>query len=200
MHKSIFPSPRVLVIELTSLCNLKCVYCYAYDYLDRIINSNKNISLPFKLITNLLDKPRKLGVKLIVLSGGEPTLYKYQKYNISDILELIKDMNLAAVMLTNGVLDEKHMKVILKYWKKPLVEVRVSYDGAVQSITRPPSSSEKVIYWIDKMRHNGIKVTINSALTKPLLKFIEKSYIEIMVQRKLTWRIDIPFILSLIHI
>ncbi|NLV85613.1 MAG: radical SAM protein [Clostridiales bacterium] len=69
--------PRVLLIDPTSSCNLRCKGCWAADYA-------KGDSLSFEKLDDIINQSEKLGIMDIQLSGGEPLLRK------DDILRLCR--------------------------------------------------------------------------------------------------------------
>ncbi|ABE51094.1 radical SAM protein [Methanococcoides burtonii] len=69
--------PRVLLVDPTSDCNLKCKGCWSQDY-----ESGHNIS--YKKFDDILDQAENLGIMDCLMTGGEPLLRK------EDILKLCK--------------------------------------------------------------------------------------------------------------
>ncbi|NPE28705.1 radical SAM protein [Methanococcoides sp. SA1] len=69
--------PRVLLVDPTSDCNLKCKGCWSQDY-----ESGHNIS--YEKFDDILDQAENLGIMDCLMTGGEPLLRK------DDILKLCK--------------------------------------------------------------------------------------------------------------
>ena len=88
--------PRVLLIDPTSSCNLKCKGCWAADY-------KKGDNLTFEKLDEIVTESEKLGILDIFFSGGEPLMRK------NDILKLCrKHKKTAFAAFTNATLiDEK---------------------------------------------------------------------------------------------
>lgn len=88
--------PRVLLIDPTSDCNLKCKGCWSKDY-----ESGHEIS--YDKFDDILDQCEKLGIVECFMTGGEPLLRK------DDILKLCKKHDkMTFGAFTNGTLiDEK---------------------------------------------------------------------------------------------
>lgn len=87
--------PRLLMIDPTSSCNLKCKGCWAADY-------QKNSNLSYEKLDELLTEAKKIGVLEILMTGGEPLMRK------DDILELCrKHRKLTFGLFTNGTLIDK---------------------------------------------------------------------------------------------
>jgi len=83
-----------LELELSRLCDLRCIYCYA--------SSGKAVDneLTLEEIFDVIDQAEALGAKkIIVLGGGEPLMYP----ELLDVLKYIRSKNLIADLFTNGV-------------------------------------------------------------------------------------------------
>ena len=61
--------PRLLMIDPTSACNLKCKGCWAADY-------SKNTNLSYEKLDEILTEAKKVGVFEILMTGGEPMMRK----------------------------------------------------------------------------------------------------------------------------
>ena len=82
-------------LELSRICNLRCVYCYA--------SSGKPLENELTLaeIEDAVDQAVQLGArKIIVLGGGEPLLYP----QLLEVLDFIINKNLVVDLFTNGTL------------------------------------------------------------------------------------------------
>ena len=85
---------RLLSIRLeTSLsCNLKCIYCCN--------KSGKALEdeLPYLKLTNIIDEAYELGAEsIVVIGGGEPTIYPHFR----ELITYIFEKNLVPVIFTN---------------------------------------------------------------------------------------------------
>ena len=88
-----------LRITLTNRCNVNCLYCHH----DGMVKSRDEMTSD-ELYT-ICKIAKKLGVKKIRLSGGEPLLKK----DIVEIVEKIASLNFKDIsMTTNGILLEKY--------------------------------------------------------------------------------------------
>lgn len=82
-------------LELSRICNLRCVYCYASS------GNPLDHELSLAEIEDVVDQAVQLGArKIIVLGGGEPLLYP----QLLEVLDFIKSKNLVADLFTNGTL------------------------------------------------------------------------------------------------
>lgn len=83
-------------IIITDKCNLKCKHCVVSDL------GRKDLS--FKEITYSLRQLHNLGVKQLVISGGEPFIWRDGGYNVESIIKQAKNIGFFKVSLcTNGV-------------------------------------------------------------------------------------------------
>ena len=83
-----------LELELSRVCNLRCVYCYASS---GIPLQNE---LSFSEITNGVEQAAGLGVKkIIILGGGEPLLYPH----LFEVIDFIRAKGVIVDLFTNGL-------------------------------------------------------------------------------------------------
>ncbi len=80
-------------MSLSYECNFKCRYCYIGELVDK-----KEEAL-YKDFIDIVDQSIELGVKSIVILGGEPMIYPH----IFDFLEYLHDNKVIPVMFTNGI-------------------------------------------------------------------------------------------------
>jgi MoaA/NifB/PqqE/SkfB family radical SAM enzyme len=85
--------PPVLVISVTSKCNLHCEGCY-----HQALRSQSDAEMSDERIEKLVDEAKELGISFIVLAGGEPLM----RANILDISK--KTPEIMFMMFTNGLL------------------------------------------------------------------------------------------------
>jgi radical SAM protein with 4Fe4S-binding SPASM domain len=82
-------------LELSRLCNLRCIYCYAAS---GVPLANE---LTLDEIHSAIDQAAALGArKIIILGGGEPLLYK----DLFEVIDYIQAKGLTADLFTNGML------------------------------------------------------------------------------------------------
>jgi len=84
------------IITITRNCNLRCSFCYAKEtgYIENEI-------IEYEDIKKIVDFCNEAEIKIVVLTGGEPTLYP----RIIDVVKYIKsrENNMLAAIATNGV-------------------------------------------------------------------------------------------------
>jgi MoaA/NifB/PqqE/SkfB family radical SAM enzyme len=96
--------PPILVISVTSKCNLHCEGCYHQS-----LRSQTDSEMSDERLWKLVDEAKELGISFIVLAGGEPLMRP-------KILDLSKETpEILFMMFTNGLLiDDKVLKEIAK--------------------------------------------------------------------------------------
>jgi MoaA/NifB/PqqE/SkfB family radical SAM enzyme len=84
-------------------CNLRCPFCFGPDHDLESMNT--------KDILRVIERLHKLGVKAIILSGGEPTLLP----ELHIILRYMKELGFTVVLSTNGILLREELPAIASY-------------------------------------------------------------------------------------
>ncbi len=127
-----------LELELSRLCNLRCVYCYAASGLAR------PDELSLEEILSVVDQAVALGArKIIVLGGGEPLLYP----DLFTVIDHIIGRGADADLFTNGMmitpeiaskLHERKVAVVVKMnSRNPEVQdFLAGHEGAFEAINR----------------------------------------------------------------
>jgi len=88
-------APTAIAFSPTIRCNLSCTGCYARDY-------PTDNELPLDVIDRMLTSAERMGVFLLIITGGEPLM----REGILDIL--LRHRRLLFLMITNGtLLDEE---------------------------------------------------------------------------------------------
>ncbi len=101
---------KTLTIELTSKCQLNCMWCSSkYD---------KEYELPFKDIIKILEDGRCEGFTHVRFSGGEPTLYP----DLNACIIYARRLGYYITLLTNG---------IIKYCNMGIDKYEIRWDSSV---------------------------------------------------------------------
>ena len=91
------PKLRTLYFYVTDKCNLNCNHCWIDgDY-------KKNNIFNIELLKIILPVMKKMGLRSVCLTGGEPTLHP----QILEIIKLFYDTSISITLLTNGLLLTK---------------------------------------------------------------------------------------------
>jgi len=146
-------SPLVLSIDLTNQCNLNCPHC--------MVNANSDgMSLPYEAVTSIIDEAESIGIKGIVLGGGEPLIYE-KFFGICEYI-LSKKLNLSFV--TNGTLVHENINSFLKIQQyNESFRVGISLDGyspEMHGHFRPKETFESAINAINILHNMNISVDI----------------------------------------
>jgi MoaA/NifB/PqqE/SkfB family radical SAM enzyme len=91
-QSSILKSPLVIQLELTTLCNLRCKFCFSKA---GVLRENE---LPTSEIKRVIRQLKQEDVSSFFLTGGEPTLHP----DFVEIVNLISELGLDCFILTNG--------------------------------------------------------------------------------------------------
>lgn len=78
------------IIKLHYDCNNNCIFCHASD--------NKLVRSDHVLLKNKLKLADELGIKQIILSGGEPTIYP----GLDDLMHTLECMSFSSGFISNG--------------------------------------------------------------------------------------------------
>ena len=135
-------APEAIQISVTNKCNLRCTMCRLNKLKDK-----RELTSP--QIRSLIKQARRIGIKQLFLTGGEPFLNK-------DLPQIIKENNDRYICITtNGTLIDKTLA-------KKLVDIRlsalvISMDGA------KPETHDKIrgVKGCFELTLNGIKNIIS---------------------------------------
>jgi len=86
-------------IELTSLCNISCIYCYAES------GQKSADELGLDEVIDIIDQAKELGLRTLTLTGGEPLLD--ERY--FTIARYAVERGLAVMLFTNGTLVTREL-------------------------------------------------------------------------------------------
>lgn len=148
--------PRTAVWEITMGCNMRCQHC----------GSSCSKPLVNELTTSealdLCDQLAELGLKVITLSGGEPTTRK-DWLIIAD--RLIKN-GVTTSVITNGWSMDPD--VVSEIRRIGLKSVAISLDGIQKThdAIRKPGSFEKSVNLINMLVQEGITVSVITTINK----------------------------------
>ena len=110
------PKPVVACIEVSYLCNAKCIFCKRWEIAPKKAKEELSTSELIKLVKNL----KSLGIRHINFSGGEPLLKK----DIFKIAQYAKSLGINTMVNTNGLLiDESNIKDVVKSFNRITVSI-----------------------------------------------------------------------------
>ena len=167
--------PAFLIASITSSCNLHCAGCYARA------NHSCSDSIPVQQLTagewkRIFTEARELGIRFIILIGGEPMLRR-------DVIDMAAEMeDVMFPVFTNGTLiDEKYLEVFDQY--RNIVPV-ISIEGEQVSTDhrRGDGVYQKIMDSMEYMRNRGIIFGTSITVTRDNLEetisdvFIDQLY------------------------
>ena len=156
---------KILIWNLTNACNLFCQHCYS------AANTSRNGEISIDEIKKQIPYLKEAGVKVLILSGGEPLI----REDIFDIAQLFNENGFVTTLSTNGLLiNEKNIDQI----KKQFSYVGISIDGDEETHDRfrgMKGAFRRSMESIRLVKDSGIKVGIRftlSSMTEKALPFI----------------------------
>lgn len=140
-------------VELTSQCNLRCIYCYNES------DVRKNQRLSTVQLLACLNELFENGIRIIELTGGEPLTHP----DFSEILDYCGKHFILLSILTNGTLvDEVMAKEAGKYKDKLMVQVDLDGSTAIvhERLRGVPGCFKKAKKGIEFLARNNILVKV----------------------------------------
>lgn len=138
--------PNTIWVHVTNACNLACPFCYSDANKDSIYNIDY-----LKVLDFLRELPEERRKKVII-SGGEPFLYK----KLRELVTGLKELGFAVQIITNGTFGRENYPEII-----PMIDLlQVSIDGSTESVnaaTRGKDSLRKTLSNIRYAKDLGVK-------------------------------------------
>jgi radical SAM protein with 4Fe4S-binding SPASM domain len=158
----------IVVWNITSCCNLKCVHCYNDSGAN--VKSNESTTPEAKAV---LDDLADFGVPSVLFSGGEPLTRK-------DLFELISyavDKGLRTVISTNGTLISDDRARQIKKMGVSYVGISLDGIGKVNDQFRGVEGAfDDAVAGIRNCMDAGVRVGLRLTLTKRNAQDIEKLF------------------------
>ena len=133
--------PRTAIVMLNRRCNLRCAFCDHWRHRDE---------LPIEAVDALIDQAPDLGVKLLVLTGGEPFLRK----DLFAIIDRARSRDLTINVTTNGTLLQQRIRLLKAH---PPHSISVSIDGLDDTHDRlrgRPGTAERAWSGLERLRRD----------------------------------------------
>jgi len=145
-------------IKLTHACNLSCIHCP--------FHKRKASSLSFPQVLSSLRTLYEWGVRIVIIEGGEPFLWRDGAYDIQNVVAEAKKLFFSVGVTTNGTfpieLDSDNVWVSIDGLKETHDRIRgKSFEGIMANIS---ASSHPRIY---------AHITINSLNWKEVPELVE---------------------------
>ncbi|MHB8232553.1 MAG: radical SAM protein [bacterium] len=147
---------KILIWNITGKCNLACLHCYNQS------NKFNEAGLPKGVLVKIIPSLKVLGIKSIILSGGEPLL----RNDIFDIAKSLKNENITTALSSNGTLiNGGNIKDI----KESFDYVGISLDGDEETHDKfrgARGSFKKAADAVNICMENGVKAGLRFSLTR----------------------------------
>ncbi|MEM0104863.1 MAG: radical SAM protein [Candidatus Methanomethylicia archaeon] len=147
---------KIVIWNLTNNCNLSCIHCYSSAKLKDSQNVFNRENIP-----KIVEKLQRLNVGFVILSGGEPMLFKDLYYTSS----LLKEKSINVSLSTNGLMINKENIDILK---RNFDYIGISIDGKEEihdNLRGFNGAYKKAVKSIELLLSNGIKTGLRFTLT-----------------------------------
>lgn len=177
LNRSVHPSLRYLELQLLHRCNLRCLHCY----LDPV--SGDDLALTDAI--GITQQFSALGGLRLMISGGEPLLYK----DLKQFLAQTADLPLRRVLLSNGTLITAGNIRWLK-----VEEIQFSLDGWTEGhdLLRGAGTFARTLRGMRIAQEAGIAVSVATMIHRGNLNDFERlrDFMEEMGVQE--WGIDVP--------
>lgn len=148
---------QTMLINVTSACNSRCGYCEVHGL------EHRN-DMPGSRMKELIIEAKKIGVKNIFFSGGEPFL----RPDIWDLIAFSQDNHLATDLVTNGLLIENFSQdqfAFLRKMNNLYVSLESHRPEVHDKIRGGAGFFERTVKGIGLLKKNGVpKVIILSVI------------------------------------
>lgn len=148
--------PKLVNLELTRRCNLKCSMCFAHC-------QNQPPHPPLGKLESIIDRLEESGVEKVKLFGGEFLVYPHWR----KVVKYIRQKGLMITFTSNGTLIDQETAQFLK--RSGVKEGRISIHGPPQihdKITGAENSFNQAIRGIKICQENDIKISIVYTLSQ----------------------------------
>ncbi len=126
MREHRLSAPLLVVLEITSRCNLKCAYCYNQFGGER---RGGRHDLPFGVISEVVEDIADNGVFEVNLSGGEPLLHP----SIGRIIRLLNEKEIGFSVVSNGTMVTPSLADEL--WETHAIpNIQISFDSHIPAV------------------------------------------------------------------
>ena len=161
-------TPRSVDISITSLCNLRCSYCYFFGN-----PSSASSDLSTDEWLTFFDELGALSVMDVCMGGGEPFL----RPDLAELINGIVKNGMRFSIISNGTLVSESIASVLAETGR-LNYVQISLDSAIPSEhdhCRGEGSWEGAVRGIRILKDNGINVTVRVTIHRHNFKNIRKT-------------------------
>ena len=163
--------PAVMLISPTMRCNYRCEGCYAAKY-------TKKDDMPFELFDRVITEAKELGIRFIVILGGEPFIYP----RIMDIFRKHRDIPFQ--VYTNGsLIDEALAKELARLGN---VAPQISIEGFEEETDRRRGKGvfRRALRAMEYLRDAGCILAFSAMVTRYNVDaLVSESFIDLMIDK-----------------
>jgi Fe-coproporphyrin III synthase len=143
----------ILILNVHSRCNCRCVMC-------DIWKRTEGAQLNSVDLDRHRESIRTLGVKQVVLTGGEPLMHQ----GLDSLCSFFRDLNIRLTLLTTGLLLLRRAEIVAAYFD----EVIISLDGPEpihDEVRRVPGAFNLIEGGVAEVRRHAPKLPISCRTT-----------------------------------
>ena len=158
----------IVVWNITSKCNLKCVHCYN----DSGLNTDC-IEVTTDKAKEVLTDLAGFGVPSVLFSGGEPLM----REDLFELIPFARDKGLRTVISTNGTLITSEKAKLIKDYGVSYVGISLDGIGLVNDKFRGVEGAfDRAVVGIRNCMEAGVRVGLRLTLTKRNVQDIEQLF------------------------
>lgn len=149
--------PSSVTLLVTYACNFGC------DHYESISHPKAEWGLPFETVAQLIREISEMGVKLLIISGGEPLV----RDDLFDIIDLAKQQGLKVLLCTNGSMVERHRTQLAR---GKLDSVFTSVDGLEKTndrLRRHPGAFKQTFRALELFQEMGVQSRMLNTMVFP---------------------------------
>jgi len=163
--------PNFMLVDPTSVCNLRCEGCWAGKYSQRD-------TISFDRLDRLFTEAKELGIYWIVFSGGEPLCYPH----LFDLIEKHNDM--AFMAYTNGTLINE--KVADKIIETGNFSPAISLEGwrETTDARRGAGTFDRIMRAMDLLKERGAVFGVSITITRHnVMEVTSDEFIDFLIDK-----------------
>ncbi|MFP3980398.1 MAG: radical SAM/SPASM domain-containing protein [Desulfobacterales bacterium] len=170
------PSLRYLELHLLHRCNLRCRHCY--------LGPPGNAEMPLSDAVDITRQFAENGGLRLLISGGEPMLYKH----LVDFLAQTRDLGIRRILFTNGTLLTPENADRLD-----ADEIQFSMDGwqAGHERLRGEGTFDKLLRGVHAAKDGGMDISFSTMIHRGNIEEFEQMQKFIQDTGALEWGVDI---------
>jgi Predicted Fe-S oxidoreductases len=149
--------PALLIVSVTSKCNLRCKGCYAFAHDN---GKARGPELSDARLRTLVAEANELGISAILFAGGEPLIRK-------DLLTITKDFpSIIFPIVTNGTLIDEAMLAHFRNQRNVIPVVSIEGDKHDTDERRGIGMHERLQKAMEAMRAKGVFFGCSLTITR----------------------------------